>query len=350
MSEWKVSTPIDTFEHPETGSQIDLVSVVHVGTPSYYRKLGSYIMGRQDNGFTVHYETIASKNDETTDPATSLGAIKQRVYEAKIDAGADNFVSVMLHSGYTVQENSDLFRDANSENHDIDEAEYVRQSDLLTLTRGLIGERRLRRKLEKTAERGAVAMDELIFGVIKHDVDNAMSGKQRNKRRDKVTIQVRNQVALEGVDSALVDNPEARLVLIWGVGHLVGLQSGLLDRGYEHTGRQETDIAVNHAQLKRDVQKSEAALRRQQAELDRHREASMDVTGRRNRSLTQFEKDRLARQKETQKWLDESRQRSAGLMQRLDRERKQREQRIFGTALADDKKQGRRYLPWFSTK
>lgn len=349
MSEWKVSTPIDAFEHPETGSQIDLVSVVHVGTPSYYRKLGSYIMGRQDNGFTVHYETIAS-NDETTDPATPLGAIKQRVYEAKIDAGADNFVSVMLHSGYTAQENSDLFRDANSEKHDIDEAEYIRQLGLLTLTRGLIGERRLRRKLEKTAERGAVAMDELIFGVIKHDVENAMSGKQRNKRRDKVTIQVRNQVALESVDSALVDNPEARLVLIWGVGHLAGLQSGLLDRGYEHTERQEIDIAVNHAQLKRDVQKSEAALRRQQTKHALHREAAMDITGRRNQSLTQFEKDRLARQKEAQKRLEESRQRSAELMQRLERERKQREERIFGTALADDKKRGRRYLPWFSTK
>ncbi|HEY4964359.1 MAG TPA: hypothetical protein VIH90_06745 [Candidatus Saccharimonadales bacterium] len=349
MPEWKVSTPIDTFEHPETGSQIDLVSVVHVGTPSYYRKLGSYIMGRQDDGFTVHYETIAS-SDETIEPTTPLEAIKQRVHEAKTDASADSYVSVIVHSGYTIQENSDLFHDANSENHDITEAEYVGQSGLLTLARGLIGERRLRRKLEKTADKGSEAMDEFVFGVIKQGVDKATSDKQRNKRHDKVTIQVRNQVALEGVDTALVDDPAAKLVLIWGVGHLAGLQSGLIGRGYEHTSRQETEIAVNRAQLKRDIQKHEVALRRQQAKVDRHRTVALGITGRREQTLTQFERDRLARQKETQKWLDESRQRSAELMQRLERERKQREQRIFGTPLVDDKKQGRRYLPWFSAK
>lgn len=262
MFEWTVTTPIDTFEHPETGSQIDLVSVVHVGTPSYYRKLGSYIMARQDDGFTVHYETIAS-SDEVIKPTSLLEAIKRRIYEAKTDAGADSYVFVMMNSGFTIQNNSNLFIHTNSENHDITEEDYVGRTSLLTLARGLIGERRLRRKLEMTADKGSEVMDELIFSVIKQGVDKVTSGKQRIKWHDRVTIQLRNQVALEGVDAALVDNPAARLVLIWGVDHLAGLRSGLTTRGYEHTGHQETEIAVNHAQLGRDIRKHEIALRRQ---------------------------------------------------------------------------------------
>lgn len=264
MSEWKISTPIDTFAHPETGSQIDLVSVVHVGQPSYYRNLGSYIMARQDEGFTVHYEEIAT-SDEPPRQITLLDRMKWFVHDARTDASAAAMVLVETSSRYTTQdyEERELFYKLGAENYDITNADLVSQTSIITSLRGLWGAIRLRRKLEKAASKGSGTVDEAIFGVLKEDIDTVKSGKTGNKRQDQVTIHVRNKVALEGIDSALAENPTARLVLIWGIGHLAGLQSGLLDRGYEHTGNQEIDVAVNRAQLERNIKKHEASLRRQ---------------------------------------------------------------------------------------
>lgn len=265
MFEWIVTTPIDTFAHPETGSKIDLVSMVHIGQPSYYRKLGRYIMARQDEGCTVHYEEIAT-SDETVEPTSPLERIKRKIQEVLTDESAKSYAFVMLNSGYTVQENSALFRDTGSENHDITEADVVRQTSLMTSLTGLRHARKLRRRLEKAANKGSYGIDEAVFGVIKECVDTATSGKARNKRQDKVTIHVRNQIALEGVDTALAENPASRLVLIWGIGHLAGLQSGLFERGYEHTSRQEIEVAVSRAQLERNIKKHEVSLRRQKVQ------------------------------------------------------------------------------------
>jgi hypothetical protein len=261
MSEWKIATPINKFEHPDSGSQIDIVSVVHVGTPDYYRKLGNYIMERQANGFTVHYETISS-DEEITQPTNPIESLKTRVQEARTDVSADNLILVEDHSNYTTQCDSDMFNISDAKNYDIAEADYVRRSGLLKLTRNWISARRLNRKLERAADKGSDAMDELIFGLLKKDIDEIASGTLRNKRRDRVTIHARNQIALEGIDTALSDNPSAKLLLVWGIGHLAGLKSGLTDRGYARTGHEEVDVAVNYAQLRRNMQTNELELQR----------------------------------------------------------------------------------------
>ena len=290
MSEWKVTTPIDTFEQPESGSQIDLVSVVHVGMPSYYRKLGDYIMAKQHDGFTVQYEGIA-ESDETTEARGPIENTKRRVQTARGDQVVEGYVSILAHSRYTIQDNSELFHGTDSERHDMSEADYISQTSLLTSVRGLIGERRLRRKLEKAATEGSEAMDELVFGLIKEGADEGINFERRNKRHDKVTIHARNQIALEAVDTALVDNPEAKLVLIWGIGHLAGLQSGLLDKGYGHIARQEIDVAANYARLKRDIQERTVDLRQSQAKLSRFRAQTTGIAGGRSQTVAQFQND-----------------------------------------------------------
>lgn len=246
MSERKVSTPIDSFAHPETGSQIDLVSVVHVGTPSYFKKLGSHIVGRQDEGFTVHYE--ATREDhEFVESASLRERTKWHVKEALVDEFAEIYSSIASGSSYTIQNNSSLFRNVNSENHDLSESELVRQISLITLLTELRRARKNRHKFEKATSKGPEFMDETVFGVIKKSVDTAKSGKAPNKRKNRVIIQARNQVALEGVDAAVTESPGARLVLVWGIGHLAGLRSGLLDKGYEHTNCIEIDLATSRA-------------------------------------------------------------------------------------------------------
>ena len=261
MSEWKIATPINKFEHLDSGSQIDIVSVVHVGAPDYYRKLGNYITTRQNNGFTVHYETISS-DDKMTPPTNPIESLKTRVQEARTDISADNLILVEDYSNYTTQCDSDMFNISDAENHDITEADYVRRSGLLTLTGNWINARRLNHKLEKAANRGSDIMDELIFDLLKKDIDAIANGTRRNKRRDGVTIHARNQIALEGIDTALADNSAAKLLLVWGIGHLAGLQSGLIYRGYALTDHEEVDVAVNYAQLRRNMDTNELALQR----------------------------------------------------------------------------------------
>ncbi|MBP7767017.1 hypothetical protein KA068_00655 [Candidatus Saccharibacteria bacterium] len=338
--------------------------MVHIGMPSYYRKLGEHIMGRQDDDFTVHYEEVGladEPSDKLSKPETTLKNIKRRMLEAKSNSVGDGYALVVDRSSYTIQDYSGLFHRANSENHDINEVDFVEQSSLLILARGLVSALRFRRKLEKASRKGTDTMDEFVFEIIEKNVEEAMRGKQRNKRRDKVIIRARNQIALDGVDATLTNDPSAKLVLIWGVGHRAGLQAGLIDRGYEHTDSQETELAVNLPQLKRTIKKNNVALERQQEKVDRYQALSTRFMGSssihspsgthyRNQSLRQIQKDKLARENETQELLDQNQQRSTELMKRIDKERLQRDRRVFGTALVDDKKQDRRHLPWFSKK
>jgi hypothetical protein len=258
MLDWKVSTPINQFVHLETGSQIDIVSTVHVGQPSYYQALGSYIMARQDEGFAVHYESIAAV--DKAEPTNILERMKWRVHEAHIDASADSLVLAEVGSKYTIQDDEMLFRRSGSENHDITNADLVHQTTLAAALGGLMSAKKLRRKLEKASGKGPDILDEAVFSVLKEEVDKFKAGRTRTKGRDKITIGLRNQVALEGVDAVLAENPAAQLVLIWGIGHLAGLKSGLFDRGYTHTYSQEIYAAISRARLNRVIKRDESSL------------------------------------------------------------------------------------------
>lgn len=271
MSKYAVSTTINKFEHPETGSRVDLVSIMHVGKPGYYRELGRYIMGRQNKGFTVHHEGIS--NDETFKPTRLLERMKLKLQEAKWNNSYDDYSLVNLYSSYEAQDYSGLFDDTKpNENHDITMSDIIARTDILTCLRSLMASRKQLRRDEKAARRGTQVIDEVIFRDIKEDIDSAKNGGARNKRRDRVIIHLRNNVALEGVDSALEEDPSAKIVLIWGIGHLAGLQSGLTDRGYTLTDSQEIHLATNGAQIKIDAERDhrkQAKLNRKQAKLNR---------------------------------------------------------------------------------
>lgn len=372
--EWKVATPIDSFANPATGSQIDVVSMIHVGAPSYYQNLGRYIVARQEEGFTVHYEAI-TESDKKTETVGPLERIKQRILFAERDHLDEAYALVMEHSCYTVQDDTELFLEDGSENHDMSATEIVSHMGLLTHIIEWSSTRKLRHKLEKAARRGPEEINEYIFGLIKNSVDMAASGKAGNKRRDKVVVNMRNQAALGGIDSVLKENADARLVLVWGMGHFAGLQSGLIERGYDHSSRQETTVAVNQSQLDRDMQKLQATLRSQQAKADRYqaighraersvgrlrtwikpdqknraRSYAVDVEDRRNRNMAQFEKDQLKRQKAVQERLDASNQRPEAIMRKIEENDKPWSSNLYISA-SSDKKRPRRFLLWLSNK
>ncbi len=267
MTDYEVSTPIDSFEHPETGSVIDVISLVHIGLPAYYRKLGGYIMTRQDEGFIVHGEGITEEGASTV-TSSPLGYIRRRLMEAHLDQSAENYALVEVHSGYTLQDNSKLFREKDSENHDVSVAYITRHVGFLGHLKSVINAKRLTHKLEKNARKGPDHVDEFVFKAIKKEVAKATSPKKRHTPYSKVMLNARNQVALEGVDGALAGDPSAKLVLVWGIGHFTGLQSGLTERGYQHTNRQEVQAAFSGPTLQRSMRKTQDELQKLQTKIN----------------------------------------------------------------------------------
>lgn len=261
MPEWSVRTPIDTFENPTTGSLIDIVSTVHVGLPSYYRSLGRRIVSRQDEGYSVHYETISSSDDCT--PTGLIEKMKFRLHDATSDASADSLIAVELSSTYTLQDDDELFRTEEATNYDITGAEYTRAVGLGLHAMRLVRSRARRSSLQKIAkEKKTEDLDEHVFTLIRKDVAQHKNGsKRRREWGDSITIDRRNDIALQGVDNVLETDSESKLVVVWGLGHLAGLSAGLVSRGYEHTGRKEVEAAYSHTIFQKELEARQKALR-----------------------------------------------------------------------------------------
>lgn len=351
MAEWKTSTPIDTFEHPTTGSLIDIVSTVHVGHPSYYKKLGDYIMGRQDEGFRVHYEGIATSPDFV--PSGFLENMKDRLHQARADASADTQVEVEWSSAYTMQDDR-IFYEAGSSNVDVTEADYIRGLGVGAHINLLYQSRRKRRSIQKAVQKKSPeGFEEYIFKMIRANVEPRKDDSERRRQLgDKVIIGVRNEVALSGVDEALEVDSATKLVLIWGIGHLAGLRAGLIRRGYEQSDRQEVEAAVSLTILERSIEERNAVIDKLQVKINKHAlRAQQGKTPRRGeprdllktiprrdlraRQVTngsgfeqRIEEDRRKRQTSLQKNINERRQRTQNMLENLERDRKRREKAI----------------------
>ncbi len=260
MAEWNVTTPIDTFERPETGSIIDIVSVIHVGQPSYYGILGKYIMGRQDEGFEVQYEQI-SYNSDTPLKSGILTKIKDKIDDAKTDATVDIDLAVDRATGWIHQRDDLLFRPEGARNIDMDYSEVLTHENLMYKIYELISFKVGQRKVARLVRQDPQLLEEFLFGEMKKTVVRHETGQINSRRRNKkVTIGMRNERALEGVDESLDLNPSAKLVLIWGRGHLEGLQAGLTDRGYEHAERKEVEAIFSMPTLQKSAEKSRREL------------------------------------------------------------------------------------------
>jgi hypothetical protein len=49
-------TPVTTYVHPETGRRVTVVSVMHIGLPSYYSRLREIVKEKEATGAIVHCE------------------------------------------------------------------------------------------------------------------------------------------------------------------------------------------------------------------------------------------------------------------------------------------------------
>ncbi len=277
MAEYSASTPIDTFENTATGSLIDVVSMVHVGLPSYYRRLGGYITSRQEEGFQVQYEGIGESGDFV--PHGVLEKAKYKLYQLKTDVTLDALVMLEIGSGYTNQDNDELFgEEVDRSRHDITEADQITGMSVLAHTGALLASRKMSRKLLKIAKRGEPEkLDEHIFGIIHRELESFNDGSKRPRSWGyKLLIGKRNEVALSGVDEALEADASAKLVLVWGLGHLAGLSSGLVDRGYEQTARQEVEAAFSRTILERGLEAQSEERAKLQAKITKQKKGMRD--------------------------------------------------------------------------
>jgi hypothetical protein len=262
MSDWMVSTPIDTFVHKETDSVIDLVSTVHVGLPNYYRKLGNYILARQDEGFVVHYEGITEAADDAPPKFAPIHHLKFRLQKGYLNHVIDGYVLVESHSEYTLQDNDMLFLPITSENNDMTDIEYAGKLGILTHLKAYYDARKLSRKLGKAADEGTEVINECVFNVIKKNVDMSSKPKFQPKWDKKVTLDQRNEIALHAVDRTLEKDPASKLVLLWGIGHRAGLLAGLELRGYSHTEQRDFRVAFSEQTLIRTMRETNEMIER----------------------------------------------------------------------------------------
>lgn len=324
MSSRNFATPINTFEHPETGSIIDIVSLIHIGEERYYRQLGAHIMNRQDEGFIVQYERISFNPDAPTVDPSMLTKLKDKIDDKKTDASAGIDLTLERTTNWVSQDDAWLFRLEGAQNIDLDHSDIVPKEKLIPKLYQLLSFTLVYRKVARMAKKDPAELEQFIFKKLKKVADADNAGKR--KRKSPLTIDARNEVALAGVDAALEADAAERIVLVWGLGHLAGLSAGLIDRGYEHIERQEVVVATDRRGLDQDLEKSRKDLARANAKLaERQARAARKASQRQDRTrqpssysmrldshksaFEQIDKDIKERQKAMEKRLAEDRKR-----------------------------------------
>lgn len=265
MSERQFTTPIDTFGHPSTGSVVDVVALLHVGEQQYYRTLGRHIMGRQDEGFIVQYEKISFNPDAPLTDPSRLTRLKDKIDDISTDAAAKISVTLDRTTSWVDQDERQLFYPEGAENIDLDHSDILPKQSLFSKLYQLLSYKTAYRKVARMAEKDPAALDQFVFQKLKKVSDRYQGGNRR--RKSPLIIDKRNEVALTGVDSALEADASARIVLVWGLAHLAGLSSGLIERGYEQTGRKDIVVATDTKGLDEDMQKTRKEIVRLQAKV-----------------------------------------------------------------------------------
>lgn len=267
---WKIATPVDTFEHPDTGSVVDVVSMLHIGDSRYYKRVGEYVMARQSEGFVVQYEDISSVEHPEA-RSTPRQRAKAKLLDMVLDAQVDRNVLLMLHLGYEGQPNEGLFLKESSQRHDISMAEVVESTSFALGVAKFVAARRNLRRAKRKFKKGPRELERHFFSIVKDETDKMVAGAQKRKWGDGLIIDRRNQVALGGVDGALAQDPSTHICLIWGWGHLSGLSAGLVERGYTNVGHREIDAIISGVVLDDELQRYRTNAAKFQAASDKAR-------------------------------------------------------------------------------
>jgi len=226
-----LETPIYELGHPDTGSHINFVGMVHLGQQSYYDKIARYTENDMANDSIVHYEMIKPASSE------EKAVYPQIIEQASSLNGLGAMVDLLArHTNNTVKQKEALIYRPEWQNHDISIVGLVRRL-------GPDGIKRLADAIQGLHD-AEKKIDPEIFGKIVRGAFRLMplistiSPVFEDHRVKSVVVDYRNQVAVSAVMECLRHNPAQNITMLWGSGHAPGITGELKKLGYRTMSRQ----------------------------------------------------------------------------------------------------------------
>ena len=216
-----VQTSVRRFEHPDTGRTVTVIGTYHLGTAPYYEGLREVIDKLEANGAVVHHEGTRPTNTATDE--------EQDILEL-LDIANTQKAELVTAAGWPGQIEGLGYPDS-WQNVDLTTLDIVRRLGLPAARQ--MADRLMRMQAMLGTGRTGVNRVRLMIAVLFRWTSNekrVIKAASRNAT-DEVIVKARDQVALAGVAGTDRD-----VVLIWGLAHLPGLHTGLLDLGFERTG------------------------------------------------------------------------------------------------------------------
>lgn len=252
-----VRTPIEEFSHRSSGSVVDLVSTIHVGSPSYFSQLGSHLARRVEEGFVILGEGIRAPSEEELLEVNLRDDLKNRLRVMASGYGALAFDRVYSDSVHFTDQGELLYGLDTGlggqalVNADINQLDIARASSVFGLVQGLCYSYSFFRRLEAARREGLVAYDEAIYReIVKGFREGEKKTGPKIRSMDRAVLGERNRVVLGHLDGLLKQDEAAKAAIPWGYGHRDGLAEGLGERGYRCTRESYVTVAVAPASFR----------------------------------------------------------------------------------------------------
>ena len=232
-----ITTPIHAYTHPSSGSRVTVIGTIHAAQqPNYYPTIQDVIDTREAEGAKVHYEKLKPSTTDEVRAARPASRYLRRL--RRIHALAELPYTLFEDMSMVKQVEELTYRET-WENHDATRLEMARHIDgpsLFLLSAASKGVLSVMKCLD-AENRRALALTSLERMVANND--NSQVGRVAVNSLDLTILGYRNDIALNAYDELQVAEPGREAVLLWGQGHLIGLDEGFSQRGFVKTDVQQ---------------------------------------------------------------------------------------------------------------
>jgi hypothetical protein len=221
-----LQAPVCEYERDDTGSNIALVGMIHVGSQEYFDRIGAYVGHREAAGAAVHYELTKPFTPEEREQHPEYSGLDLELKQAMLGN-----IALFSRPFNLVYQTKALRYSPEWQNHDMSALEIIDSLGIDEVRKTIENAKRIQQAeifndtdMLRLAVHGAFRLVPLVSAV------RRLRGKDKTQE---VIVDRRNAVALAAVRNTLGADPAADLTLIWGAGHLPGLGKGLQQMGYE---------------------------------------------------------------------------------------------------------------------
>lgn len=225
-----VQTPIIEMGHPETGSSVSLIGMIHIGHPDYYAAISEYVDARETEGYGVHYERVRGLAAPLDGPVIGPNSLRSSFPDVPPPV-----ISPAPRTAGIINQNDVLAHRPGWKNFDMDAGEVrdaLGDEKYVNLKMGFDRMERIRDPDEVEGiplwiMSATVRAVPLVMRAVR-----VWRGKDE---MDTVLLEQRNQRAIQGVAETIAADRSANIALIWGSAHAPGIRKGLKQLGYKQT-------------------------------------------------------------------------------------------------------------------